>query len=67
MVGTQQEREEKVSLELTEEILQSMETGMVFRDYNGRISSMDFHKTSSYLVTASDDESIRLYDVAGAA
>ena len=27
---------------------------------------MDFHKTSSYLVTASDDESIRLYDVASA-
>ena len=25
---------------------------------------MDFHRTSSYLVTASDDESIRLYDVA---
>lgn len=33
---------------------------------NGRISSMDFHRTSSYLVTASDDESIRLYDVASA-
>ncbi|KAG6399800.1 hypothetical protein SASPL_141285 [Salvia splendens] len=33
---------------------------------NGRISSMDFHKTSGYLVTASDDESIRLYDVASA-
>lgn len=32
---------------------------------NGRISSMDFHRASSYLVTASDDESIRLYDVAG--
>ncbi|KAK2974575.1 hypothetical protein RJ640_016916 [Escallonia rubra] len=60
------EREDKVSLELTEEILQSMEVGMAFRDYNGRISSMDFHKTSSYLVTASDDESIRLYDVASA-
>jgi COMPASS component SWD2 len=96
------EREEKVSLELSEEILQSMEVGMSFKDYvsniydsvfafvfycliklkirvflfcnwvycslillqNGRISSMDFHKTSSYLVTASDDESIRLYDVA---
>lgn len=27
---------------------------------------MDFHKPSSYLVTASDDESIRLYDVATA-
>lgn len=37
-----------------------------FHLQNGRISSMDFHKTSSYLVTASDDESIRLYDVASA-
>jgi len=30
---------------------------------NGRISSLDFHRASSYLVTASDDESIRLYEV----
>ena len=30
---------------------------------NGRICSMDFHsKSTNYLVTASDDESIRLYD-----
>ncbi|XP_058091029.1 protein ANTHESIS POMOTING FACTOR 1 isoform X2 [Magnolia sinica] len=58
--------EDKVSMELTEEILRSMEVGMAFRDYNGRISSMDFHKASNYLVTASDDESIRLYDVANA-
>ncbi|OVA04907.1 WD40 repeat [Macleaya cordata] len=65
--GGQSEREEKVSMELTEEILQSMEVGMAFRDYNGRISSMDFHKASSFLVTASDDESIRLYDVTNAA
>ncbi|KAK7313984.1 hypothetical protein VNO77_39191 [Canavalia gladiata] len=62
---TQVEREEKVSLELSEEILQSMEVGMAFKDYNGRISSLDFHRASSYLVTASDDESIRLYDVTG--
>lgn len=33
---------------------------------NGRISSMDFHKATNYLVTASDDESIRLYDVQNA-
>ncbi|KAL9327379.1 hypothetical protein ACSQ67_008024 [Phaseolus vulgaris] len=63
MGGTQTEREEKVSLELSEEILQSMEVGMAFKDYNGRISSLDFHRASSYLVTASDDESIRLYEV----
>ncbi|KAI8541166.1 hypothetical protein RHMOL_Rhmol08G0040400 [Rhododendron molle] len=62
----QPEREDKVSLELAEEIIQSMEVGMAFRDYSGRISSMDFHRTSSYLVTASADESIRLYDVANA-
>ncbi|XP_055806184.1 protein ANTHESIS POMOTING FACTOR 1 [Solanum dulcamara] len=66
MAGGQTEREDKVSLETTEEILQSMEVGMTFRDYSGRISSMDFHKTSNFLVTASDDESIRLYDVANA-
>ncbi|KAI3904235.1 hypothetical protein MKW92_053978 [Papaver armeniacum] len=64
--GVQSEKEEKVSMELTEEILKSMEVGMAFRDYNGRISSMDFHKGSNCLVTASDDESIRLYDVANA-
>ncbi|MBA0760814.1 hypothetical protein Gotri_023535 [Gossypium trilobum] len=43
-----------------------MEIGMVFKDYSGRISSMDFHRTSGYLVTASEDESIRLYDVSTA-
>ncbi|KAL1810188.1 hypothetical protein ACET3Z_027178 [Daucus carota] len=64
--GVQSEREDKVSLELNEEILQSMEVGMAFRDYNGRISSLDFHKTSNFLVTASDDESIRLYDISNA-
>lgn len=64
--GGQLEREEKVAMELTDEALKSMEVGMAFRDYNGRISSMDFHKATNYLVTASDDESIRLYDVQNA-
>lgn len=32
-LGIQPDREEKVSLELSEEILQSMEVGMAFRDY----------------------------------
>nr|CAB3472390.1 unnamed protein product [Digitaria exilis] len=48
-------------------MLKSMEVGLAFRDYNGRISSMDFHsKATNYLVTASDDESIRLYDTQNA-
>ncbi|XP_020593892.1 protein ANTHESIS POMOTING FACTOR 1 isoform X2 [Phalaenopsis equestris] len=66
MNGGQPEREERVSMELTDELLKSMEVGMAFRDYNGRISSMDFHKATSYLVTASADESIRLYDIQNA-
>ncbi|KAK9217433.1 hypothetical protein WN943_006060 [Citrus x changshan-huyou] len=33
MVGSQSEREDKVSLELSEEVLQSMEVGISFRDY----------------------------------
>nr|XP_029120083.1 protein ANTHESIS POMOTING FACTOR 1 isoform X2 [Elaeis guineensis]XP_029120084.1 protein ANTHESIS POMOTING FACTOR 1 isoform X2 [Elaeis guineensis] len=65
MPGGALEREERVSMELTDEVLKSMEVGMAFRDYNGRISSMDFHRTN-HLVTASDDESIRLYDVQNA-
>ncbi|KAL6583060.1 hypothetical protein OROMI_005138 [Orobanche minor] len=43
-----------------------MEVGLAFRDYNGRISSLDYHKAASYVVTASDDESIRLYDLSTA-
>ncbi|KAL4187593.1 hypothetical protein AMTRI_Chr09g39770 [Amborella trichopoda] len=64
MPGGQVERDERISIELTDEVMQSMEVGMIFRDYNGKISSLDFHRTASYLVTASDDESIRLYDIA---
>ncbi|KAL6552612.1 hypothetical protein OROHE_007976 [Orobanche hederae] len=60
------EREDNVSLKLAEEILQSMKVGLAFRDYKGRISSLDYHKAASYVVTASDDESIRLYDVSTA-
>ena len=33
VLGSQSEREDKVSLELFEEILQSMEVGISFRDY----------------------------------
>lgn len=49
-----------------DEVYEAAHWHTIFLLQNGRISSMDFHKTSSYLVTASDDESIRLYDVASA-
>ncbi|XP_024310748.1 protein ANTHESIS POMOTING FACTOR 1 isoform X2 [Brachypodium distachyon] len=61
------EKEERVTMEVTDEVLKIMEVGLAFRDYNGRISSMDFHsRATNYLVTASDDESIRLYDIQNA-
>ncbi|KAL6513026.1 hypothetical protein OROHE_019816 [Orobanche hederae] len=37
-----------------------------FPNHNSRINSLDYHKAASYVVTASDDESIRLYDVSTA-
>lgn len=51
---------------LTEPLVNSMAVGAVFKDYTNRINSMDFHRTEDFLVTASDDESIRLYDTANA-
>lgn len=51
---------------LTDGVVSSMAVGALFKDYNGRINSMDFHRTEDLLVTASDDESIRVYDTANA-
>eukprot|EP00897_Mesotaenium_endlicherianum_P011025 jgi/Mesen1/9951/ME000071S09362 len=39
---------------------------LVIRTQNGRINSLDFHRTEDLLVTASDDESIRLYNTSSA-
>ncbi|XP_066381021.1 protein ANTHESIS POMOTING FACTOR 1-like [Miscanthus floridulus] len=53
----------RVSMEITDEVVKSMNIGLIFQGYNGRICSMDFHsKATNYPVTASDDKSIRLYD-----
>ncbi|KAF9620824.1 hypothetical protein IFM89_014761 [Coptis chinensis] len=49
--GRESEIEEKVSFELTDEIIKSIEVGMDLIDHTGPISSMDFHK-----VTASGDK-----------
>ncbi|KAH9321691.1 hypothetical protein KI387_016330, partial [Taxus chinensis] len=56
--------EEKFSMELTEDVIRSMDIGVAYKDYNGKISSLDFHQSNNYLVTACDDESIRLFDTA---
>ncbi|GAQ87438.1 Transducin/WD40 repeat-like superfamily protein [Klebsormidium nitens] len=54
-------------MELTSEVVSSMAIGAVFKDFDGKkINSLDFHRTEDRLVTASDDEAIRLYDTANA-
>ncbi|XP_057834917.1 protein ANTHESIS POMOTING FACTOR 1 [Cryptomeria japonica] len=55
-----------LNMGLKEEILLGMQIGAVFKDYKGRISSLDFHRKEDLLVTASHDDSIRLYDTANA-
>lgn len=36
------------------------------QDYAGRVNSIDFHRTHDLLVTAADDDSIRIVDTAAA-
>lgn len=52
--------------ELNDEIVRSMSIAAVFSDFEGKISSLDFHRTADLLVTAGEDDSVRLYDIAHA-
>ncbi|CAI0455064.1 unnamed protein product, partial [Linum tenue] len=52
--------------ELDEDTVRSMAVGAVFNDFGGKINSVDFHRKDDLLVTASDDDSVRLYDIASA-
>ncbi|CAI9111481.1 OLC1v1011709C1 [Oldenlandia corymbosa var. corymbosa] len=51
--------------ELNDDIVRSMAVAAVFSDFGGKLNSLDFHRTDDLLVTASEDDSVRLYDVAG--
>ncbi|KAG2485007.1 hypothetical protein HYH03_016210 [Edaphochlamys debaryana] len=51
-------------LMLNDAVLRSMGVGKVFKEGHARINSMDFCRTEDLLVTGSDDDSIRVYDVA---
>ncbi|KAE9599487.1 hypothetical protein Lal_00039537 [Lupinus albus] len=53
-------------LELDDYMIRSMSIGAVFSDFVGKIFSLDFHRTDDLLVTASEDDSVRLYDIANA-
>ncbi|GFZ19041.1 transducin/WD40 repeat-like superfamily protein [Actinidia rufa] len=52
--------------ELDDETVRSMSIGAVFSDFVGKINSLDFHRTADLLITASEDDSVRLYDIANA-
>ncbi|KAE8718486.1 hypothetical protein F3Y22_tig00110013pilonHSYRG00334 [Hibiscus syriacus] len=52
--------------ELDDETVRSMSIGAVFSDFGGKISSLDFHRKDDLLVKASEDDSVRLYDIANA-
>ncbi|KAL4388010.1 hypothetical protein GQ457_09G009240 [Hibiscus cannabinus] len=52
--------------ELDDETVRSMSIGAVFSDFGGKINSLDFHRKDDLLVTASEDDSVRLYDIANA-
>lgn len=56
----------RVFMELDDRLLSSMAVGTAFDDYTCKINSIDFHENEDFLVTTSDDESIRLYDTANA-
>uniref|UniRef100_A0A2P2JQL6 Uncharacterized protein MANES_17G112900 n=1 Tax=Rhizophora mucronata TaxID=61149 RepID=A0A2P2JQL6_RHIMU len=52
--------------ELNDDTVRSMSIGAVFSDFGGKINSVDFHRKDDLLVTASEDDSVRLFDIASA-
>ncbi|KAL9289760.1 hypothetical protein ACSQ67_024467 [Phaseolus vulgaris] len=52
--------------ELDDDLVRSMSIGAVFSEFGGKIHSIDFHRKDDLLVTASEDDSVRLYDIANA-
>ncbi|PKU83046.1 Flagellar WD repeat-containing protein Pf20 [Dendrobium catenatum] len=52
--------------ELDDTMVQSMAVGAAFTDYGGSITSLDFHRKEDLLVTASEDDSVRLYNIVDA-
>ncbi|KAL0823493.1 hypothetical protein Bca101_047170 [Brassica carinata] len=52
--------------ELDDGLVRSMAIGAVFSDFGGKIRSVGFHRTDDLLVTSSEDDSLRLFDIANA-
>ncbi|RKO89146.1 WD repeat-containing protein 82, partial [Blyttiomyces helicus] len=47
---------------LNPDLLDSLNVGRVFNDNTAQITSLDFDDTGDLLITASDDETLRIYD-----
>ncbi|TVU00714.1 hypothetical protein EJB05_36611 [Eragrostis curvula] len=52
--------------QLDDETVRGMAIGAVFTDYVGKINCLDFHRKEDLLVTSSEDDSIRLYNITSA-
>ncbi|PWZ11041.1 Protein ANTHESIS POMOTING FACTOR 1 [Zea mays] len=52
--------------QLDDEIVHGMAIGAVFTDYTGKINCLDFHRTEDLMITSSEDDSIRLYNITSA-
>ncbi len=50
------------AMRLTDTVAQSFQVGKAFSDNTARITSLDFSANGEMLVTASDDDSIHIYD-----
>mmetsp|Transcript_12984 Transcript_12984/g.39285 ORF Transcript_12984/g.39285 Transcript_12984/m.39285 type:complete len:364 (-) Transcript_12984:451-1542(-) len=51
------------TMELNPHLLRLMGQGRVFKDNQGRINSLAFHRSEDLMVTAGDDDSIHLYNL----
>ena len=51
------------SLELTHQIIQCMDIGKIFKDNHSDINSMSFSDDCTLLITASDDDSVNIYNI----
>ena len=49
-------------MQLDDTVLQSFKIGQVFKGGDGRINSIDFHRTEDLLVTANDNDEIKVYN-----
>lgn len=49
-------------MQLDDDVLRCFRIGRVFKENEGRVNSMDFHRREDLLVTATDDDAIRIYN-----